>query len=204
LLLAALLPPVPPQPGARPALLGVARAVWLPGLGAALGSVGFGAILAFGSLLFVDRGWHPVWLAFSSFGVMLIVARVLCGHLPDRLGGSRVALVCALIEAAGLAVMWLAPGRILAAVGAGLAGFGYSLVYPGLGLEAVRRVPPQSRGLAMGAFTVCLDLALGLASPALGLLAGVAGLGAVFLASALVVLGAAAVAMRLLNAPTVT
>ena len=89
----------------------------------------------------------------------------------------------------------------LAAVRAGLAGFGYSLVYPSLGLEAIRRAPPQSRGLAMGAFTACLDLALGLAIPALGLLAGVAGLGAVFLASALAVLGAVAVAARLIQTP---
>ena len=129
---------------------------------------------------------------------------MVCGHLPDRLGGARVALVCALIEAAGLALIWLAPGRVLAAIGAALTGFGYSLVYPGLGIEAVRRAPPESRGLAMGAYTACLDLALGVAGPALGLIAGGAGLGAVFLASTLVVLGAAAVAARLLNAPTVT
>jgi hypothetical protein len=52
----------------------------------------------------------------------------------------------------------------------------------------------------MGAYTACLDLALGLASPALGLIASGAGLGAVFLASTLVVLCAAAVAMRILHA----
>lgn len=200
LLLVAPLRPVPPQLGARPALLGVAGAVWVPGLGAAFGSVGFGAILAFSSLLFVERGWSPVWLAFSAFAASLIVARVVCGHLPDKLGGAKVALVCALIEAAGLALIWLAPGRTLAAVGAALVGFGYSLVYPGLGVEAVRRAPPQSRGLAMGTYTAFLDLALGFGSPALGLIAGGAGLGAVFLASTLVVLGAAAVAARLLRA----
>jgi predicted MFS family arabinose efflux permease len=134
----------------------------------------------------------------------LIVARVACGHLPDRLGGARVALVCALVEAAGLALIWLAPGRVLAAVGAALTGFGYSLVYPGLGVEAVRRTSPEIRGLAMGAYTACLDLALGVSGPALGLIAGGAGLGAVFLTSTLVVLCAAAVAARLLKASTVT
>jgi MFS family permease len=199
--LVAPLRPVPPQPGARPGLIRVAGAVWVPGLGAAFGSVGFGAILAFSSLLFAERGWSPIWLAFSVFTASLIAARVLCGHLPDRLGGAKVALVCALVEAAGLALIWLAPGRALAAVGAGLAGFGYSLVYPGLGVEAIRRAPPQSRGLAMGAFTACLDLALGVAGPALGLIATATGLGAVFLAGALVVLGAAAVAVRLLQTP---
>ena len=41
------------------------------------------------------------------------------------------------------------------------------------------------------------DLSLGLASPALGLVAGRAGLGSVFLVSTLVVLGAAAITVRL-------
>ena len=53
----------------------------------------------------------------------------------------------------------------------------------------------------MGAYTACLDLALGLASPALGLIASRAGLGAVFLASTLVVLCGASIAVRLLFAP---
>src|SRR5215213_9523053 len=55
--------------------------------------------------------------------------------------------------------------------------------------------------LAMGAFTARLDLALGVGSPALGLIAGGAGLGTVFLVRALTVLGAAAVALRHLRAP---
>jgi MFS family permease len=202
--LVAPLRPVASLHRGRPALTKVLGAVWVPGLGAAFGSVGFGAIITFGSLLFADRGWSPVWLAFSAFAASLIVARVACGHLPDRLGGAKIALVCALVEAAGLALIWLAPGRVLAAIGAALTGFGYSLVYPGLGIEAVRRAPPESRGLAMGAFTAFLDLALGVAGPALGLIAGGAGLGAVFLVSTLVVLCALAVAARLLNAPTVT
>jgi predicted MFS family arabinose efflux permease len=85
-----------------------------------------------------------------------------------------------------------------------LTGLGYSLVYPGLGIEAVHRAPPESRGLAIGANTAFLDLALRLASPALGLVASGAGMGAVFLVSTLIVLGAAAIAVRLLNMPTVT
>lgn len=198
LLFAAPLSAVPPQGGHRPSLTTVAGAVWMPGLGAALSSIGFGAILAFSALLFADRGWLPVWLPFSAFATSLIVARVLFGKLPDRLGGARVALVTVFVEAAGLALIWWGPAEIWAAVGAVLTGIGYSLVYPGFGVEAVRRAPPQSRGLAMGAYTAFLDVALGLGSPALGLIAGSAGLGAVFLASAVVVLGAALIALRLL------
>jgi predicted MFS family arabinose efflux permease len=198
LLLVAPLPAVPPQRGTRAGLMTVAGAVWLPGLGSALSSIGFGAIIAFSSLLSAERGWTPIWLTFSAFAAALVAARLFLGHLPDRLGGARVALVSVLIEAAGLALIWLAPTRDLAAVGAAFTGFGYSLVYPGLGVEAVRRTPPESRGLAMGAYTACLDVALGFGSPALGLIASRAGMGSVFLAGALAVLGGAAVAIRLL------
>jgi MFS family permease len=202
LLLVVRLPAVPlSQPSSQPAFLTVARAVWMPGLGAALSSIGFGAILAFSSLLFAERGWSPVWLAFSAYAASLIAARVVFGHLPDRLGGARVALVSVLIEAAGLALIWLASGPAVAAAGAMLTGFGYSLVYPALGVEAVCRAPPQSRGLAMGTYTAFLDVALGFGSPALGLIAGLAGLGSVFLTSTLIVLCAAAIALRLLRAP---
>jgi predicted MFS family arabinose efflux permease len=96
--------------------------------------------------------------------------------------------------------MGLAPGLALALAGAALTGFGYSLVYPGLGVEAVRRVPAQSRGLAMGAYTAFLDVALGFGTPALGLLASVAGLNAVFIVSALAALCAAPIAASFLRA----
>ena len=200
LLLVARLTDVPPsRSGMRPAFLSVARTVWMPGIGAALSSIGFGAILAFGALLFAERGWHPVWLAFTAYAAGLIAARALFGHLPDRLGGARVALVSVLIEATGLMLIWLASGPVTAAIGAVLTGFGYALVYPGLGLEAVRRAPPESRGMVMGIYTMFLDVALGLGSPALGLIASWTGLGSVFLASAGVVLCTSIIVLRLIR-----
>jgi MFS family permease len=180
-------------------LIKVARAVWLPGLGVALSGVGFGAIITFIALFYAQRGWTPAWPAFTALSVAFIAGRALFGHLPDRIGGAKVALVCILIEAVGQALIWLAPSSAAALVGVTLSGLGYSLVYPGLGVEAIRRAPPQNRGLAMGAYTACLDLSLGLASPALGLIAG-RGLGSVYLASTLVVLGSAFIALHLLNA----
>jgi MFS family permease len=202
MLVVAPLAAVPPRRGARSHLLRVARAVWMPGLGSALSTFGFGGLIAFSSLLSAERDWNPVWLLFSAFAAALVVARLFLGHLPDKLGGARVALMSAGIEAIGLALIWFAPGRLLAATGAVLTGLGYALVYPGLGVEAVRRAPPDSRGLAMGAYTAFLDVALGFGSPALGLVAGWAGLRSVFLASALLVLGAMVIALRLLQQPS--
>ena len=201
-LLVSPLSSVPAERDAQAGLMKVLGAVWLPGFGSSLSSVGFGAMIAFSSLLSAERGWNPVWISFSAFAIALVAARLFLGHTPDRLGGAKVALVCVFIEVAGLALIWAASNPVLAAAGAALTGFGYSLVYPGLGVEAVRRAPPQSRGLAMGAYTVFLDVALGFGTPALGLVASWAGLGTVFLTSALIVLCAAAIAAWLLRAPS--
>jgi MFS family permease len=165
-----------------------------------LSSVGFGAIAVFSSLLFADHHWTPVWLPFSAYAAALIAARLAFGHLPDRIGGARVALLYVLVETVGLAAMWLASAAWLAVVGAALTGFGYSLVFPALGVEAVRRAPAESRGVAMGAYTACLDIALGVSGPTLGLVASGAGLNAVFLVSALIVLCSAAIAVKLQQA----
>jgi MFS family permease len=200
--LVAPLRPTAPIAYTPAALTKVAGAVWLPGLGLALSGVGFGAIITFIALLFAQRGWTPAWLSFTALSVAFIVGRAAFGHLPDRIGGAKVALFCILIEAAGQALVWLAPWSAVALIGVALSGLGYSLVYPGLGVEAIRRAPPQSRGLAMGAYTACLDLTLGLASPALGLVAGGAGLEAVYLVSMLVVLSSAVIALRLIYVPS--
>jgi MFS family permease len=76
----------------RTGLLKVMSSVWLPGVGSALSSIGFGAVIAFSALLFVARGW-PAWPAFTAFALIFILARITLGHLADRLGGAKVALV---------------------------------------------------------------------------------------------------------------
>ena len=169
---------------ARAGFIGVLSTVWMPGLGSALSTVGFGAVTAFVTLLFAERGWSHGWLPYSVFAAALILARLAFGRLPDQLGGARVALVCLLIEAVGQSLLWLADSPVLALLGAALTGIGFSLVYPGFGVEAMLRVPLQSRGLAVGAYTVFLDLALGVGGPALGLVASSAGLPTVFLVGA--------------------
>lgn len=183
----------------RPSFTSVIGAVWQPGLGLAFSSLGFGAITTFIVLLFTEEGWDLGWLALTVYAGAFVLARLIFSHLADRFGGARIALIFAVIETSGLALIWLAHGPFLALLGALVTGFGYSLVYPGFGVEAVKRTPPESRGLATGAYTAFLDLALGLANPALGLIAGAAGLKAVFLVSTLVVSGAVLIAATLLR-----
>src|SRR5207302_10008086 len=115
--LALVLPLRPVEPPPRrelPPFRSVAAAVWLPGLGVAISGVGFGAITTFVVLLFAEHGWGPVWLAFTALSVAFIAGRLVFGHLPDRVGGARVALACVVVEAVGQALIWLAPSSGLA------------------------------------------------------------------------------------------
>ncbi|QJP98958.1 arabinose transporter [Herbaspirillum rubrisubalbicans] len=199
LLMLAGLPAVAPSANRRTPFYKVLGAVWQPGLGLALSSVGFGVITAFIALLFAARAWGDSSLAFTSFGIAFIVARLLFAHLPDKVGGARVAMVCVVIEVLGQLLIWQAGSASWAYAGAALTGFGYSLVFPGFGVEAMRRAPPQTRGLAMGAYVAFLDISLGITSPLAGALASHYGVSSVYLAGAVVVGLSMLVALGLLR-----
>jgi predicted MFS family arabinose efflux permease len=93
-------------------------------------------------------------------------------------------------EAVGLALLWLAPSPLLALLSAGLSGAGLSLVYPALGLEAIKQVPSSSRGAGLGAYAVFFDLALAIAGPLMGAVAAHLGYESIFgIASLLALLG---------------
>jgi len=178
----------PLTPSRRASFLGVLRLIWAPGLGMALASSGVGVIVTFLALRYQTQGWSGAGFALTGFGVAYIGVRLVLGGLPDRIGGYRSAIVCLLIEAAGLLLIWRAGSGLEALIGATLTGLGYSLIFPSLGVEAIRRVGPESRGLVLGAYLACFDLGLALAGPIAGGVAQVAGLAAPFMAGAVAAL----------------
>lgn len=190
---------IAPTSTSRTPFYKVLGSVWTPGIGLALSSVGFGMISAFIALLFAAKDWGNASLAFSAFGVAFIIARIFFGHLPDRVGGAKVALVSVAIEIVGQLLIWGADTALIAYLGSALTGFGYSLAFPAFGVEAVRRAPPQTRSLAMGAYVAFLDIALGITSPMAGALAGALGVDSVYLAGAISAVFSLLVAMTLLK-----
>lgn len=145
-------PALVPEVTEKPGISTVLGAVTLPGLGFALSGITFGSITAFLTLYFAVRGWGYGALAFTTFAVSLIVARILWSDLPDRFGGARVAVYSLIVQALGLAMIGFANNAAIAIVGSAICGVGFSLVFPSLGLEAVKRAPVESRGLAMGTY----------------------------------------------------
>jgi predicted MFS family arabinose efflux permease len=152
--------------------------------------------------MFAAEHWGSASLAFTAFGVAFIGARFLFAHLPDKIGGGKVALVCVLIEAAGQLLIWQASHVLMAYIGAALTGFGFSLAFPGFGVEAVRRAPPQSRGVAMGAFIAFLDISLGITGPAAGAIASATSVSTVYLAGGITVALSSIIAVYLIIKPS--
>ncbi len=163
----------------------VLRRVFPHGMSLALASTGFGTIASFMVLFYAHRHWPDAAYALTSFGAAFILARLLFAHSIDRWGGFKVAIVCLSVEIAGLLFLWLANVPALAFAGAAITGFGFSLVFPALGVEAVNCVTPENRGSALGVFTAFADLSLGMIGPVVGLIVAGLGYAPIFLFAAL-------------------
>ena len=191
--LARLIAAVPVVHGERMSYRSVFTRVLPHGIGLALGSAGFGSIATFITLFYAANHWPNAALSLTVFGTMFIGARLLFANTIKTYGGFRVAIASFSFECVGLLLLWLAPEPHIALAGAALTGFGFALVFPALGVEAVGLVPPASRGAALSAYSVFLDLSLGVTGPLAGYIAGEFGYGSVFLFAAIA--AAAAVAL---------
>ena len=169
--------------------------IWREGFGLMLQGVGLSGLTAFASLYFAAKTWSHAGLVMTAFGVGFILVRLVLGHLPDKMSGYRVALWSLVIEAIGQAMVWTAPYEVVALVGALVTGLGCALVFPALGVEALKRVTPANRGSAMGAFVAFLDIAYGISGPAAGIIAGHFGYAAVYLFGAMCALIGAALVL---------
>jgi predicted MFS family arabinose efflux permease len=196
-------PPVPVVRGERMPFWSVFGRVAPYGLGLTLSSIGYGTLTTFITLFYVSRSWQGAAWCLTVFGVCFIVARLFFINAINRFGGYRSAITCMSVETIGLVLLWLAPNTTVALIGAGLAGFGLSLVYPAIGVEAIKQVPNSSRGAGLGAYAVFFDLALAVSGPLMGAIALNMGYDWIFFFAALLSVLALGLTLLLSRRPTV-
>jgi MFS family permease len=175
--------PVEVTPGEHLPFAHVLGRVAPHGMALALGGIGYSVLATFVTLYYASLHWNPngAALCLTAFGMAFILARLLFTHSIDRFGGLPVAIACLMVESVGVLLIWAAHSPWMASAGAALAGFGYSLVFPAIGVEAVKRVPMQSRGTALGVYTAFADVSFFLTGPIAGAVIGIWGYRSVFL-----------------------
>jgi MFS family permease len=151
------------------------------GMALALGGVGYSVLATFVTLFYASRSWNGAALCLTGFGAAFIVARLLFIRTISHYGGFQVGITCLIVESLGVLLLWRAASPWMAVAGAALAGFGFSLVFPALGVEAVKHVPERSRGTALGVYTVFADVSFFLVGPVAGAVIGAFGYASVFL-----------------------
>jgi len=138
------------------------------GICLALGGLGFGTISTFITLYYSSLNWNGAVLCLSVFSIMFILGRVIFAKAIDNYGGMKTAIYCLALESLGLMILWLANIPHVALIGAGITGLGFSLIFPALGVEAVKLVPASNKGAALGGYGLFIDISLGITGPLIG------------------------------------
>lgn len=175
--------------------------VWLYGMALALASAGFGVIATFITLFYDAKGWDGAAFALTLFSCAFVGARLLFPNGINRFGGLNVAMFCFVVEIVGLLLVGFAHEPWMARMGTFLTGAGFSLVFPALGVVAVKVVPQQNQGSALATYTVFMDLSLGITGPLAGLVMAYAGVPVIYLAAAGLVFIALILAWQLKKRP---
>jgi len=189
--------PVAIEPGEHMPFAHVLGRVAAHGMGLALGGVSYSVLATFVTLFYASRQWNGAALCLTAFGAGFIAVRVLLIKTIPHFGGFQVAIASLVTEAAGMILLWQAVAPWMAMTGAAVGGLGLSLIFPAIGVEAVKRVPEFNRGTALGVYTAFSDVSFFLVGPIAGAIIGWFGYASVFLFALVSVLAALGIVVTL-------
>lgn len=157
------------------------------GICLALGGLGFACISTFITLYYNYFHWNNGALCLTIFGGLFVAGRLVFSNVINNYGGIKVAIACLLVETIGLLIISFATTSHMALLGAGVTGLGFSLIFPALGVIAIKSVSPSSQGSALAGYGLFIDLSLGVAGPLIGAVADIWGMKYIFPFSAAMV-----------------
>lgn len=172
---------IPVEPAEHLPFAHVLNRVAPHGMGLALSGVSYSVLATFVTLYYAHRHWSGAALCLTAFGLAFIAARVFFIRTINHFGGYPVALASLVIDSVGMIFLWQARAPWMMLVGAAVGGLGLSLVFPAIGVEAVKRVPEYNRGTALAVYTAFADVSFFLVGPIAGKLIGLYGYDSVFL-----------------------
>ncbi|MFY1045545.1 MFS transporter [Chryseobacterium sp. GP-SGM7] len=153
----------------------------------ALGGIGFASISTFITLYYNHFHWNNGALCLSVFGVLFVAGRLVFSNVINNYGGIKVAIACLSVETTGLLIIAFATNAQIALIGAGVTGLGFSLIFPALGVMAIKSVAPSNQGSALAGYGLFIDISLGVAGPIIGSVADFFGMQFIFPFSAAMV-----------------
>jgi len=162
------------------------RHIWLSMGVAALFGAGFGAYFQFFALLLERRAIAAAPI-YATYGISIIVTRLLFGRYLDRIGFSRVLVIAALLMAVGLAVAAIGYTLPLLILAAALIATGGGFFHPMLIAHHIALLPGRP-GWAVACFYFGFDLGIGVGAWILGAFLDGWGVAALFYAAAMLTL----------------
>ncbi len=150
------------------------------GLCLALGGLGFATISTFITLYYDYYHWQNGAMCLSVFGILFVAGRLVFSNAINRFGGINVAIASLAVETLGLTIISISYHPYFALIGAGITGLGFSLIFPALGVMAMKTVPSSNQGSALAGYGLFIDISLGITGPLIGGVADAFGLPYIF------------------------
>ncbi len=167
------------------AMLAIPSRLYLPMLIAWLVGLGFGAFLQFLPLLTERRGLEPTGLAYTVYGIGIILTRIVSGRFLDQGYRNRLLGFAFVLQAGAMLGLALVGSEIMLLATMLLMASAMGILHPGVMANHVELVPATERWRGVVAFYLGYDTGIGIGSWLLGLVLEWFGLTGMYLAAAL-------------------
>lgn len=172
-------------PAGRPAGVGT-QSGWihpeaiLPGLALTGGLFGYAGFVSFVAVYTDTIGLSGAGWVFTTYAVLIMVARLSAAKVPDRFGALRVSALSLVATGAGLLIVAAWPTPVGLYTGVVVFSCGMSMNFPALLAFTVNRADPNDRAFAVASLSMFFDLAFALGAVAIGFVVGLSGERAAF------------------------